>query len=348
MIRVAVVFGGRSTEHDVSCRSAVSVISHLDPGRYEVLPVRITREGEWIAGAPGPVRADLDVDALRGMTAGPAPTAGLASAMAAIGGADVVFPVLHGVFGEDGTVQGMLELLGVPYVGSGVTASAVSIDKELTKTVLRAGGLPVAGGVVLRDPAEVVGEADRERLGLPVFVKPCSGGSSIGVTRVDDWEKLDAAVAEAFRTDRKVLVEPAVPGREIDIPVLQFPDGRVVAGPALEIRPSAAHDFFSYTAKYEDKETIFDIPARIDERTSARLAEAAVRAFRALGCAGLLRVDFFVDTSVDGPPEIVLNEVNTMPGLTSVSQFPAAWRTAGTDYTALLTVLVDTALARRP
>ncbi|MEV4637767.1 D-alanine--D-alanine ligase family protein [Actinoplanes sp. NPDC049548] len=349
-VRVAVLFGGRSTEHDVSCRSAASVVQYLDRSRYEVVPVRITVEGEWIVGTD---RATTTVDeaALRAMTPEPdgwRPTIveSLFRALEALRDVDVVMPILHGPYGEDGTVQSVLELAGIPYVGSGVLASATSMDKEFTKKILAAEGISVADGVVLRGAKDEVSAAEQERLGLPAFVKPARGGSSIGVSRVGDWAELPAAVEAARLCDTKVLVEAGVPGREIDVGVLELPDGRLVASPPLEIRVAGHHGFFDYDAKYREGLTEFVIPADLDPDTTEWLGAEAIRVFRTLGCAGLLRVDFFVDP-VRG---LTVNEVNTMPGLTAMSQFPRMWKAAGTPYPELLGLLVATALAgaRRP
>lgn len=346
-VKVAVIFGGRSTEHDVSCKSAASVLQYLDRTRYEVLPIRITVDGVWLVGTDRPGSA-VDVAALRAMTpqdpTRPAsPIESLFEALEALRSVDVVLPCLHGSFGEDGTLQSVLEFAGVPYVGSGVLASAVSMDKEFTKKILAAEGIPVADGVVLRDPADTVTAADRERLGLPVFVKPACGGSSIGVSMVDDWAGLDTAVALARSTDPKVIVEAAVPGREIDIGVLERPGGEIMVGPSLEIKVAARHAFFDFEAKYRDGGTTFVIPAELDPETAEALELTALRVFRALGCAGLLRVDFFLPV-VDGRVVPTVNEVNTMPGLTAVSQFPQMWQAAGMPYPELLDLLLRTAL----
>jgi D-alanine-D-alanine ligase len=351
-LRVAVIFGGRSTEYAVSCKSAASMVQFLDRTRYEVLPVRITPDGAWIVGADKQSHDRIDVAALLEMTPDPggvpAPSsiASMAEALEQLTSMDVVIPCLHGTYGEDGTIQSVLEWIGVPYVGSGVLASAASMDKEFTKKILAAEGLAVADGVVLRNPRQVVTGDERDRLGLPVFVKPASGGSSIGVSRVDDWADLDAAVVAAFSSDTKVLVEAAVPGREIDLGVLELPDGRVITGPSLEIKINDEHTFFDYDAKYVGGTTTFVIPADIDPAIGDRLAEAAVRTFRALGCSGLLRVDFFVHTDAAGRLTITVNEVNTMPGFTAVSQYPQMWQVAGTAYPDLLDLMIMTALRR--
>lgn len=350
-VKVAVIFGGRSTEHDVSCSSAASVLQFLDRTRYEVLPIRITVDGLWLVGTDRP-GYPVDVAALRAMTPEhperpTSPVESLFEALEALRTVDVVLPCLHGAYGEDGTLQSVLEFAGLPYVGSGVLASAVSMDKEFTKKILAAEGIPVADGVVLRSPGDTLTAAERERLGLPVFVKPASGGSSIGVSMVAaDWAGLDAAVALARSTDAKVIVEAAVPGREIDIGVLERPGGELVVGPSLEIKVADEHTFFDFDAKYGHG-AAFIIPAELDPATAAALELTALRVFRALGCAGLLRVDFFLPI-VDGRIVPTVNEVNTMPGFTAASQFPQMWHAAGTPYDELLDLLLQTALRATP
>jgi D-alanine-D-alanine ligase len=346
-IRVAVLFGGRSGEHDVSCRSAAGVMAELDRRRYDVLPVRITADGVWIVGSEDPgVARGADATAMGPDGGRPTAAAGLPAAVEALGDVDVVFPCLHGPYGEDGTVQGLLELAGVPYVGSGVAASAVGMDKELTKRVLAAEGIVVADGIVLRGPDDTVGHGDRDRLGLPVFVKPARAGSSIGVSRVERWEDLDSAIARARRRDTKVLVETALAGPEIDVAVLERPDGSLTTGPPLKIRVGSGRTFFDFDAKYADATTTFEIPACLGAATADQLAALSLRTFRALDCTGLLRVDFLLH-HVDGALIPVVNEVNTMPGFTAASQYPRIWQAAGTDYPELLDILIQTALARR-
>lgn len=355
-IRAVVLFGGRNTEHDVSCRSAASVVQHLDRGRYEVLPIRITSTGHWVVGTDA-VGTDTEQSvvtdvALREMTPEPADARlsvleTLARAVEAMRGADVVLPVLHGPFGEDGTVQSVLELAGVPYLGSGVLASATSMDKDFTKRVLGARGIPVAPGVVLRTPADELGEDDKEKLGLPVFVKPSRGGSSVGVTRVDDWAQLPAALELARESDTKTLVEAGVSGREIDMGVLELEDGRLLTSPPLEIKVGEQHGWFDYEAKYEAGITDFVVPADLDPQIAEELSTIALDVFQELGCSGLLRVDFFLP-EVDGKLVPTVNEVNTIPGLTSMSQFPRMWQAAGTSYPELLDIMIATARARGP
>jgi D-alanine-D-alanine ligase len=354
-VRVAVVFGGRSTEHAISCVSAGSVLAALDPSVYEAVPVGITPKGAWVITSGDPETLQISGRELPTVEAGTAvvlpgdPTAGglvvvePGEGARVLYGVDVVFPVLHGPYGEDGTIQGLLEMAGVPYVGSGVLGSAVAMDKEYTKKLLAADGLPVGPYAVVR-AGQALSEADRERLGLPVFVKPARGGSSIGISRVDDWAGLPAAVAAARAVDGKVLVEAAVPGREIELAVLEGIDGTPpdVSVPA-EIRLLAGREWYDFEAKYLDDVSALDIPADLPEDVAIRLRELAARAFTALDLAGLARVDFFV-----GPGgEVTVNEVNTMPGFTPISVFPRAWAASGLDYPALLDRLIRTALARR-
>jgi D-alanine-D-alanine ligase len=353
--RVAVVFGGRSSEHAISCVSAGSVLRHLDRDRFDVVPVGITPDGAWVLGTDDPERLAIhrrelpSVDPAAAAVALPGdPTRGglvllePGRAGEVLGGVDVVFPVLHGPFGEDGTIQGLLELAGVPYVGAGVLASAAGMDKEFTKKLLAADGLPVGDLVVLRRDAATLTPEQRERLGLPVFVKPARAGSSVGITRVTDWTMLDDAIRAARAHDPKVLVEAAITGREVECGVLELPDGSLRASLPAEIRIVGSAAFYDFDAKYLDDVTEFDIPAKLDDDVVERVQEAAVAAFRALDCQGLARVDFFVDA--DGVP--VVNEVNTMPGFTPISMYPRMWAVTGVDYPTLLATLIDTALAR--
>ncbi|GAB2708345.1 D-alanine--D-alanine ligase family protein [Nocardia thraciensis] len=358
-IRVAVVFGGRSNEHAVSCVSAGFVLRSLDPERFEAVPIGITREGTWVladSDARALAIADRSLPAVDSsgtelvLAADPTRSGkllALGGTGSGLGAVDVVFPVLHGPFGEDGTIQGLLELAGLPYVGPGVLASATGMDKEYMKKLLVAEGLPVGDHVVLRPGVATVSEADRRRLGLPVFVKPARGGSSIGITKVDDWDRLDAAVAVARQHDPKVIVEAAVVGREVECGVLEFPDGRVEGSVPAEIRMpdadpgAAAPEFYDFDTKYLDDVCEFDIPAKLNDDVTQQVRELAVRAFRALDCQGLARVDFFV--TADGP---VLNEINTMPGMTSISMYPRMWESTGIDNRELITTLVETAVSR--
>src|SRR4051812_32063756 len=308
-VRVAVVFGGRSAEHAISCVSAGSVIAALDPDRYEVVRVGIATDGRWVLADPGqrlaitggelPEVTGGTAVSLVGDPAGGGP-AGL-DAGEAIGPAltevDVVFPVLHGTYGEDGTIQGLLEMAGLPYVGSGVFASAASMDKEFTKKLLAAAGLPQGDHVVLRDAdgavcadPSVLDDAARGRLGLPVFVKPSRAGSSIGIAKVTDWEQFPAAVAAAAAVDPKVIVEAAVPGREIECGVLAARDGGPPeASLPAEIKLRPGTDWYDFAAKYLDDAVDFDVPAHLTPDQTSAVREASCRAFQALDCRGLAR-----------------------------------------------------------
>jgi D-alanine-D-alanine ligase len=365
-VRVAVVFGGRSAEHAISCVSAGSVMAALDPERYEVVPVGIARDGRWVLPDAGQRLAITDgqLPEVTGGTAvslvGDPAGRGLAvlEATAAIGPAltevDVVFPVLHGAYGEDGTIQGLLEMSGLPYVGSGVFASAASMDKEFTKKLLASAGLPQGEHVVLRDAGgalsadpEVLTAADRERLGLPVFVKPSRAGSSIGITKVTDWAQFPAAVASAAAVDPKVVVEAAVPGREIECGVLAGRDGGPPeASLPAEIRLKAGTDWYDFDAKYLEDAVEFDVPADLTPEQTRAVQEASCRAYLALDCEGLARVDFFLGTGPDGVERLVVNEVNTMPGFTPISMYPRMWAASGVSYPELVDRLVASALAR--
>ncbi len=367
-VRIAVVFGGRSAEHAISCVSAGSVIAALDPDRYEVVRVGIATDGRWVLADPDqPLTiTDGELPEVTGGTAvslvGDPAGRGLAvlEPGAAIGRAltevDVVFPVLHGAYGEDGTIQGLLEMAGLPYVGSGVFSSAASMDKEFTKKLLAAAGLPQGDHVVLRDAAGAVcpdpGVLDaeaRERLGLPVFVKPARAGSSIGITKVTDWAQFPEAVATAAAVDRKVIVEASVPGREIECGVLAARGG----GPPetsvpAEIRLRPGTDWYDFAAKYLDDAVEFDVPADLTPEQTAAVQETARRAYLAMDCRGLARVDFFLGTDADGADRLVINEVNTMPGFTPISMFPRMWAATGVSYPALVDRLVASALAGGP
>jgi D-alanine-D-alanine ligase len=357
--RVAVVYGGRSSEHAISCVSAGSILRNLDPQRFEVVAVGITPQGAWVLTDGRPETLAITDGTLPSVTgssgtelalsADPARRGQLLSLGDAAGdvlaSVDVVFPVLHGPYGEDGTIQGLLELAGVPYVGAGVLASAVGMDKEFTKKLLAVAGLPIGDQVVLRPGTATVSLEDRERLGLPVFVKPARGGSSIGVSRVTGWDLLPMAIDAARRHDPKVIVEAAVPGRELECGVLEFPDGRLEASTVGEIRVAGVRGredgFYDFETKYLDDAAELDVPAKIDDAVAEEIRGLSIRAFQAIDCQGLARVDFFLTD--DGP---VINEINTMPGFTTISMYPRMWAASGVDYPTLLATMVDTAVAR--
>lgn len=361
--RVAVVFGGRSSEHAISVVTAGSVLNALDREAFDVLPIGITTDGRWALTADEPSRMAItdgrlpDVEGISeslagqvSLPVGPAARevvyAEPGNVPKSLGDVDVVLPLLHGPWGEDGTLQGMLELSGVPYVGSGVLASAAGMDKEYTKLVLQGFGLPVGPYTVVR-PREWSTEEGRAaartriaELGLPVFVKPARAGSSVGITRVADPAALDAAIAAAQAHDPKIIVEAAVSGRELECGVLEFEDGPRASLPA-EVLVADGFDFYDFEAKYINSSDT-RIPAELTEDETSRLRELAVQAFEALSCEGLARVDVFLQE--DG--SYVVNEVNTMPGFTPISAYPRMWEATGVPYAELLTRLIQAALRR--
>ena len=360
--RVAVLFGGRSSEHAVSCVTAAGVLGAINRDKYEVIPIGIAKSGQWVLADADTAQWSLAASALPEVvpsqqTVTLAQIGGEHQLIVAapnevpreLGTVDVVFPLLHGPFGEDGTIQGLLEMAGVRYVGAGVLASAVGMDKHYMKIVFQAQGLPVL-------PYAVITRRDWERdrgachesvdaLGYPVFVKPCRGGSSIGISKVHDASELDEAVEEAQRHDPKVLVEVAAEGaREIECGVIEGfgtnpPDTSVVA----EITIGGEHEFYDFAAKYLPEEhTRLDVPADVTEAISDKVRGLSARAFEALSCEGLARVDFFLL-----PDErVVINEINTMPGFTPSSMFPRMWAATGLDYPGLVDRLIQLALHR--
>jgi len=361
--RVALVFGGRSSEHGVSCLTAGEVARVIDPATYEVVPVGIATDGRWVLESLDGDRLALHegrlprVDAARtDVVLAPDPsrrelvTAAPGEVPELLGRVDVVFPLLHGPWGEDGTVQGLLEMTGVRYVGAGVLASAIGMDKPVMKVVLSAAGLPVLPSVVVPPNAPGGEDADLreavEGLGYPVFVKPARAGSSMGISRVEHPAGLDAAVETAREHDPKVLIEPAALGaRELECGVLGGLDGgRAEASVVGEIvvSPDSGHAFYDFTAKYLDGSARVDVPADLPSEVSEQVRTLAVRAFEAIGCEGLARVDFFL--TADG--QVVLNEINTMPGFTATSMFPMLWQASGMDYPSLVDRLLKLALAR--
>ena len=348
--RLAVICGGRSPEHAVSVVSARSILREADAERFEVIPFGITRGGRWLT--PTETRARLDrVERGETDTLGDEAGAGVLrepEVLAALAEIDVVFPIVHGRMGEDGTLQGFLETAEKPYVGSGVAASAIGMDKEQMRAVFQRAGIPQPRYHVLRLPAlgndgarEPSAEALRTieaELGYPCFVKPANGGSSLGVSKARSREALIEAVALANRYDRKVLVESAVEGREVECAVLGNADPQ--PSPLGEIRPHA--EFYSYEAKYADDSTELTVPALLPQATAELVQQYALRAYRAVDCAGLARVDFFVQP----PDAIQIIEVNTLPGFTPISMYPRLWQHAGVSYPALITRLVELARER--
>jgi D-alanine-D-alanine ligase len=333
-LRVAVIAGGRSSEHEISLASARSVLEALDPERYEVTTVAIERSGRWSVeaeerpalGGEGVPTQSL-VESLP-VLAGGAPAR-------ALGAVDVALPILHGPFGEDGTVQGLLELAGVPYVGAGVAASALCMDKDLFKAVLRDRGIPVARNVTLR-----LGDGIVNPFGYPVFVKPARLGSSVGISKAHDEAELESAVALARRHDEKVLVEEFVAGTEVECGVLGNLSPPPLASVVGEIVPHA--EWYDYAAKYDEGGSDIVIPAPIPDEDAARIQELAVQAFVATECEGMARIDFFLGEEA----EIVLNEINTIPGFTETSVYAKLFEASGVPYGELLDRLVALALER--
>jgi D-alanine-D-alanine ligase len=362
--RVAVVFGGRSSEHGVSVVTAASMLRAIDREKYDVLPIGITTDGRWALTADDPDRMAItdrrmptveQVADHEGSVALPVDPASRevvysepGAVPKALGEVDVVFPLLHGPYGEDGTVQGLLELSGVPYVGAGVLASAVGMDKEFMKRVFTSYGLPVGPYLVVRSREwERDAAGARARIaefaaehGWPLFVKPARAGSSMGISKVDGPEGLDAAIETARAHDPKIIVESLLSGREIECGVLEFPDGPRASVPA-EIPPVTAHDFYDFEAKYIDSAEGI-VPAPLTPEQTAEVRRLAVLAFEAVDCEGLVRADFFLQEN----GEFVINEINTMPGFTPISMYPRMWQETGVSYPELLDRLIQAALAR--
>jgi len=357
-IRVGILFGGRSGEHEVSLTSAQGVIKAIDKDKYEVVPIGITKGGRWLVGGDPlkalraavdmpPVLAALSDEEAEAPQTVLVPLEPGPSALTKAGAPleiDVIFPILHGPHGEDGTVQGLLELTGLPYVGAGVTASAVGMDKALAKDIFRTHGLPLLPyRVVLRktwesNPAGVLVGCEAE-LRYPMFTKPANLGSSVGVSKVHNRSELTAGLDEAARFDRKLIVEQGIEAREIEVSVLGNDDP--IASVPGEIIPS--REFYSYAAKYIDDASELLIPAPISEEHTEQVRELAVEAYLAIDCAGMARVDFLMDKASH---KIWLNEVNTIPGFTPISMYPKLWEATGISYTELIDRLIQLALER--
>jgi D-alanine-D-alanine ligase len=328
VINVAIICGGRSSEHEISCISASGVISAIDKSKYQPSLIGITKSGKWVS-----LQTDTKFEIRNGILP-EVPENAPAVAIDQIK-ADVVFPILHGPFGEDGTIQGLLEMLDIPYVGNGVLASAVAMDKHFAKQIFTAHGIAVAPGAVLR-PGEQIHDFE---FGYPLFVKPARGGSSRGTHKVKRPEDLAGAVNDAFKYDSKVMLEKAIIGHEIECAVLEK-DGEVKCSVPGEIQIDPKFEFYDFEAKYLDDATTVIAPAKVKRTTD--LQAAAIEAFISLGCSGLARVDFFY-TDDD---QIIINELNTMPGFTPTSVFPKLWSVSGLGYTEIISALIETALQK--
>jgi D-alanine-D-alanine ligase len=350
-MRVGILFGGRSAEHEVSLQSAKNIIDAIDTNKYEVVLIGIDKKGQWHlneesqfllpaaeSGLPGlpergenlalvPGKQNDQVVALSGEQR--------------LGSLDVIFPILHGPFGEDGTVQGMLKLANIPFVGAGVLASAVGMDKDVTKRLLREAGIPIARFIVATrySQKEIGFDYAQKQLSLPLFVKPANLGSSVGIHKVKDRQEFESAVRDAFNYDNKILIEECIDGREIECSVLG--NDNPIASVAGEILPR--HEFYSYEAKYLDENgAVLEIPARLPPEISGRIRDLAIKTFSVLCCEGMARVDFFLKNS----REIIVNEINTIPGFTTISMYPKLWEATGISYNELIDKLIELAIER--
>ena len=345
--RVAIICGGRSSEHEISCISAAGVLSAIDRQKYQPILIGISKNGRWF------LLPDTYSLALADGVLPSIPEEGISVSLSADGfnsegknlDIDIVFPLLHGPYGEDGTIQGLLEIADIPYVGSGVLASAVAMDKSFAKPIFASHGIKVAAGFVVRQgewqtgSAEIQKEADQ--LGYPVFVKPARGGSSRGTTKVKSSADFAGALNEAYKFDTKALVEQEIRGAEIECAVLEI-DGEPKASLVGQIKIDSKYEFYDFEAKYLDGATTIELPAPIDYKISDEIREKAVEAFISLGCSGLARVDFFLTPN----NEVIINELNTMPGFTATSVFPKMWAATGVTYTDVISHLMKSAQLR--
>ena len=347
-IRVAIIAGGRSSEHPISCISASGVLAAIDRSKFEPILFGITQSGTWIDMRQSDFERGSD-----GLSYVPeggekliVDIHGIKDSKGSDLGIEIAFPLLHGAYGEDGTIQGLFEMAGIAYVGSGVLASAVAMDKSFAKPIYADFGLKVADGITVHrdnwNKSKDLEIAKIRALGFPIFIKPARSGSSRGTSKVKIESEISAALDDAFKYDPRVLVEAAVVGREIECAVLEI-DSIATASVLGEVRVHPPHEFYDFEAKYLDGSTTFDIPANLAEPIASAISQAAITAFEALGCEGLARVDFFL--SEDN--QIIINELNTMPGFTPTSVFPALWQKTGKSYSQLITILLDSALSRQ-
>ncbi|OWV90622.1 D-alanine--D-alanine ligase [Rhizobium sp. R635] len=346
-LRIAVLFGGRSAEHEVSILSATNVMGALDPEKYDAVPVFITREGQWLLasvgdGALATPSSGTELCLVPGgkgrMLA--IPTHGAPHELPRI---DILFPVLHGPHGEDGSVQGAAEVARVPLVGCGILGSAAALDKDIAKRLLRAAGLPVARAVTIHEGAAPSLAALEGELGLPLFIKPARQGSSVGVAKVHASQEFAAALAGGFRHDRTLLAEEFVAGREIEFSVLEDAAGELFVSRPGEIVPAESHGFYNYDAKYVDENgAALKVPADLPPEVEAAMRDMAAKAFRAVGCDGMARVDFFLTSDM----RFVINELNTIPGFTDISMYSKAMAASGISYPEIIDRLVEHGMAR--
>ena len=350
-IRVGILFGGKSAEHEVSLQSAKNVYDAIDRGKYEPVLIGIDKSGRWLlndeskflldADDPRRIRLNPSSDSVALVPQSRGAIANL-SAIKNDKAIDVVFPILHGPLGEDGTVQGLLKLADIPFVGAGVLASAAGMDKDVMKRLFRDAGLPIGKFRALRQGDEFPAFDELSSLlGLPLFIKPANMGSSVGVSKVHSREEYLPALKEAFEYDTKLLIEEFISGREIECSVLGSQFGETIASVPGEVKPS--HEFYSYDAKYiDEKGAVLIIPADISKEAAESIRELAVKVFNAICCDGLSRVDFFLKED----DSIIVNEINTMPGFTRISMYPKLWEASGISYTSLIDRLIELALLR--
>ena len=309
-LKVGVLFGGKSAEHEVSLESAKNVISALNKKKYKVKPVKIDKDGQF------------NFNNLKNF--------------------DVVFPVLHGPFGEDGSMQGLLKLAGIPYVGAGVLGSAVSMDKDVMKRLLRDAGIPI-GKFIVRNAGEKISFNEiKRKLHMPVFVKPANMGSSVGVNKARNEKEFKKAINEAFKFDSKIIIEENIPGREIECAVL----GNETPRASIPGEIIANQEFYSYDAKYIDQGSVSEIPAKLDKNTIRKIQKLVIKTFEVLNCEGMGRVDFFLKKNAKKNTEVLVNEINTIPGFTNISMYPKLWEASGIPLPKLLDILIDLAIAR--
>lgn len=346
-LRIAVLFGGRSAEHDVSVLSATNVMRALDPARYDAVPVFVTREGQWLLSSyEDNVLAKPDSGTeISLLPGGKGRLLGMpeTGAPLELGKIDLLFPVLHGLHGEDGAVQGLAQVARVPLVGCGIIGSANALDKDIAKRLFNEAGVPAARSVTIRPDAVSSFSDLKAKLGLPLFIKPARQGSSVGVSKVSDETDYQAALTEGFRHDTKLLAEEFIDGREVECSVLEAPDGSLFVSRTGEIAPAESHGFYTYDAKYIDADgAAIQVPAELAEGVEDELRAMAATAFRALGCDGMARADFFVTAD----RHILVNELNTIPGFTDISMYSKAMAASGVSYPEIIDRLVAHALAR--
>ncbi len=344
-LRVGILFGGKSAEHEVSLRSAKNVAEAMDKNKYEIVFIGIEKTGKWLLDSSNSTQLLMSDNKKKQDIALVPESSGVLSTLSSNSGSkkeagiDVVFPILHGPFGEDGTVQGLLKLANVPFVGAGVLGSAVGMDKDVMKRLLRDSGIPIGKFVAVKQSDEINFNKIKKTLGMPMFVKPANLGSSVGVSKVKNEAEFKKAVKEAFEFDTKVIIEQFIKGREIECSVLG--NDEPIASVTGEIKLKA--EFYSYDAKYVDEDgAVLEIPAKLDKKTEKKVQDLAIKTFKALNCEGMGRVDCFVTKT----GKVYINEINTIPGFTNISMYPKLWEASGISYSRLIDTLIVLAIER--